>query len=171
MLQMAPTLLSIAATHGLDSGVVAMDAALHAGRVGVGDLQEWLLHCDGRRGIRTARDAMAKADASSESPGESLTRLALLGFGLDWRAQEWIETDDGRFRVDFLVGERVVVEFDGSVKYEGLDGRAALVAEKRREDALRRAGYIVVRLTWADLHDPARMAVLLAPAIDRRTAS
>ena len=60
-------------------------------------------------------------------------------------------------RVDLLVGDRVVVEFDGLVKYEGAEGRAALAAEKRREDWLRSLGYEVVRLTWADLDRPRRV--------------
>lgn len=65
-------------------------------------------------------------------------------------------------RVDFLFREkRLIVEFDGAMKYGGAEGRAALVAEKRREDALRRLGYRVVRLTWADLRDPARVLSLL----------
>ena len=51
-------------------------------------------------------------------------------------------------RVDFVVGERVVVEFDGLVKYEGPQGRSALAREKAREDRLRAAGYLVLRLVW-----------------------
>ncbi len=35
---------------------------------------------------------------------------------------------------------------------------------KRREDALRRLGYRVVRLTWADLFDQERVAQLLLSA-------
>ena len=54
-------------------------------------------------------------------------------------------------RVDFLVdGTRVVVEFDGKVKY-GSGDPCVLWAEKRREDQLRGLGYVVVRITWADL--------------------
>jgi very-short-patch-repair endonuclease len=58
-------------------------------------------------------------------------------------------------RVDFLVGDRVVVEFDGRVKY-GMDGRPeeALWAEKQREDRLRELGLVVVRIVWADLQRP-----------------
>jgi acyl dehydratase len=44
-------------------------------------------------------------------------------------------------RVDLLVGARVVVEFDRAVKYGGAEWRAALIAEKRREDALRVLGF------------------------------
>ena len=71
-------------------------------------------------------------------------------------------------RVDFLFrAQRVVVEFDGAVKYggPGTQGQLALVAEKRREDTIRRLGYVVVRLTWADLASPERVASLIRAAI------
>lgn len=80
-----------------------------------------------------------------------------LGYSLE--PQVWI----GPYRVDFLVpGTRVIVEFDGAVKY---DDRQAIVAEKRREDDLRRRGYVVVRLMWSDLHDPARVRRLVVAAL------
>ena len=78
--------------------------------------------------------------------------------------------DDAGFigRVDLLVGTRVVVEFDGAVKYDGLDGRRALMEEKRREERLRDAGFRILRVTWRDLADPvtlvARVRSLLRAA-------
>ena len=75
-------------------------------------------------------------------------------------------------RVDFLFqAQRVVVEFDGAVKYGGAAqrGQMALIAEKRREDAIRRLGYVVVRLTWADLASPERVRALILAAM--RTAA
>lgn len=105
------------------------------------------------------RRALADVDGRHESPGESLTATVLRDLGFDLVPQVWI----GPFRVDFLIaGTRVVVEFDGAIKY---DDRAALVAEKRREDELRRRGYVVVRLMWADLHDPSRVRDLVLAAI------
>jgi len=56
-----------------------------------------------------------------------------------------------------------VVEFDGAVKYAGADGRAALVAEKLREDRLRALGYEVVRIVWSDLARPDIIAGELVP--------
>jgi hypothetical protein len=93
------------------------------------------------------------ADGKSESVGETRTRLLLGDLGHVPRSQVALSDDEGFIaRVDFLVG-LVVVEFDGLVKYEGADGRAALAAEKRREDRLRSRGFVVVRLIWADLTD------------------
>ena len=110
----------------------------------------------------------AATDAAAESPGESLTRLLLSGLGWPVRSQVRIHDEHGLVgRVDFLVGTNVIVEFDGMVKYEGAGGRTALAAEKRREDRLRAAGYQVVRIVWADLAHPERVARLVRQAAQR----
>ena len=77
--------------------------------------------------------------------------------------------DVGRVRVDFAwpdVG--VVGEFDGRIKYgrqlAGSDPHGVVFAEKLREDALRRAGWTVVRWTWADLKSPRRLVQRLLDA-------
>lgn len=107
-------------------------------------------------------------DGRSESPGESWAKLVFAGMGLHPEVQVPITDRSGTViaRVDFLFrSSRIIVEFDGAVKYAGADGRDALVREKRREDALRALGYRVVRLTWADLADPHRVLALFAAAL------
>jgi very-short-patch-repair endonuclease len=108
-----------------------------------------------------------RADPACESVGETRTRLLLTDHGLPVRSQVEICDEVGGLvgRVDLLVGDRVIVEFDGAVKYEGAEGRAALVAEKRREDALRALGYVVVRVTWADLASPGRLIAQIRRAM------
>lgn len=108
------------------------------------------------------------ADPGCESVGETRTRVLLVDLGLPLRSQVDIHDGDGFIgRVDFLVGERVVVEFDGMIKYGGADGRRALQAEKAREDRLRAAGYVVVRLVWSDLDDAGRVHALIQRALGR----
>jgi very-short-patch-repair endonuclease len=85
------------------------------------------------------------------------------------RSQHSIVDRAGReiARADFLVGERVVVEFDGRAKY-GMDGRRPehdLWAEKRREDRIRELGYIVVRVVWADLDRPDEVVARVLAAL------
>lgn len=76
------------------------------------------------------------------------------------RSQVSLSDEEGFIgRVDLLVGDRVVVEFDGAVKYDGMDGRRALMEEKRREERLRDAGFRVVRVTWSDLSRPGQLVV------------
>jgi len=65
----------------------------------------------------------------------------------------------------------VIGEFDGRVKYSkylrpGQSASDAVVAEKKREDALRSHGWIVVRWTWADLEHPERLVEKLKRAIE-----
>lgn len=141
---------------GVRDGLVPLDAALHSGRVSREDVAAALDALVRRPGDRRRADTVLdRCSALSESPGETLTRLALVDAGFAVRSQVSVADDDGSVgRVDLLVGDRVVVEFDGAVKYAGADGRDALVAEKRREDRLRALGYTVVRVTWADLARP-----------------
>jgi very-short-patch-repair endonuclease len=69
------------------------------------------------------------------------------------------------WRADLVVdGTRVLVEFDGLVKYGSSDD---LIAEKRREDRLRALGFIVVRVTWADLRRPDHIVAEVRRAVAR----
>jgi very-short-patch-repair endonuclease len=165
-------LVQTAVRHGLKAAVVAADAALHEGLVSDDKLVEAAGRLElGVRSSTRVERLRELVDSAAESPGESLTRLLLSGLGLSFRSQVDIRDDVGFVgRVDFLVGDRVVVEFDGLVKYEGAEGREALAREKRREDRLRAAGYEVVRLTWADLARPDRVARLVREAAARAAA-
>jgi very-short-patch-repair endonuclease len=142
---------------GLVAALVPLDAALHHGRTDLDAVAAALAAtgASARRRDRAAR-VLTRADARAESPGETLTRTALVDAGLAVRSQVDVHDSSGRLvgRVDLLVGDRVVVEFDGALKYAGAEGRDALVREKRREDALRELGHVVIRVVWADLERP-----------------
>jgi very-short-patch-repair endonuclease len=64
--------------------------------------------------------------------------------------QAWVQGADGRpYRADFYWRERRVIgEADGLVEYGSIDD---VRAEKRREDALRQAGFALVRWTSEEL--------------------
>jgi hypothetical protein len=76
---------------------------------------------------------------------------------VDARGVEWA-------RADFLVRRSVVVEFDGLTKYradQGSTPRQAqdiVIAEKYREDRIRRERKVVVRLVWRELDQPREVA-------------
>lgn len=73
-----------------------------------------------------------------------------------------------RWRVDFLFDDRVIGECDGAVKYA--DGRT-LWREKKRQEDLEQAGYIVVRWTWEEiLYHPDVVMARIAWAITRAKA-
>ncbi|WP_439032068.1 hypothetical protein [Gordonia terrae] len=124
------------------------------------------------KGVETLRRMLPMASALSESVGESLSRAVMLeipGFPVP-RQQVIIGDDSFTARVDFLLADGVVGEFDGMVKYSGALGGdkpawQTVVEEKAREDKLRSLGYTVVRWTWRDLHDKTAFAALLTGAL------
>ena len=138
-------------------------------------LDEALARCAGAPGVNRAREAAASATGMAESVAESVAMRWFRVLGVDpVRQQVVLRNHAGEHvaRVDFIVtaddGTSVVVEVDGAVKY-GQDapetGRSnALFREKRREDRIRRLGYRVVRMTWADLMSRSRVRRLLHEA-------
>ncbi|WP_435202911.1 hypothetical protein [Janibacter sp. GS2] len=160
----------MAAECGSIPALVCLDRALHEGAVTTGAVAEAGALLLGPRGRLRIESMIERSDPGCESVGETRTRALLIDLGLPVRTQVTIRDGEGFVgRVDFLVGERVVVEFDGMLKYGGADGRRALQSEKAREDRLRAAGYVVVRLVWADLDDPERVLDLVHRA-SRRAA-
>lgn len=151
----ARAITETACVSSYEVGVVLGDAALHQQLV----TAEALVTIANRHkywsGAPAARAAARFADGLSESVGESRLRVLMANDGLPVpRLQAEIHDATGRLvgRVDFLVGGRLIVEFDGAEKYgEATD---AVLAEKWREDRLRACGYGVVRTSWADLDQP-----------------
>lgn len=134
--------------------LVAADAALHRGLVTPDALAVAVRSLRGHDGIGPVRAVLSQADARVESPGETLTGYVVRGMGLELEPQFELQAEGRGFRADFRIkGSRVLLEFDGRVKYAAGDGRV-LFEEKQREDALRRAGWVVVRVVWSDLQDP-----------------
>ncbi len=154
-------------------GLVVLDSALRRGARREGILMA-LDERSGRRGVRAARRVVERADGAAESPGESITRWEILEGGLPApELQVVVRTPSGVYRLDLAWREkRVAVEFDGFVKYSGGFGSApdVVFAEKRRQDALEAAGWLVVRVTWDDLKDPDQMLARIRRALSRRTA-
>lgn len=151
----ADAVMDQARVRGVEAGLVTADAALREGAVSKDELQACAVEVKGPWAARARRTAEL-ADGTIESVGESRLRYACHLGGVEVTPQATIRNHSGEFvaRVDFLVkGTMVILEFDGRVKYADGDGRT-LWNEKQREDALRRLGYLVVRVTWEDLTTP-----------------
>ena len=147
------------------STLVAADAALQRGLVTVQALAGAARAVQGHVGIGPVRAVLAQADGRIESPGETIAGFIVRGMGLDLEPQFELEVEGRRYRADFrILGTRVLLEFDGAVKYATGDGRV-LFEEKRREDALRRAGWVVVRIVWSDLSDQATLRRRVSDAV------
>ncbi|AEF42526.1 PDDEXK family nuclease [Hoyosella subflava] len=170
----ARTVVDIARTVPFEQAIVVGDAAMRSGLVTRDALHEVLSDLGGAHGIGEARKAVKFLSERSESVGESRSRVLFHAFGLHPQSQVRIIDGSGRFigRVDFLFAPGVIGEFDGLSKYGALlrpgeSASDAVVREKLREDALREAGWIVIRWTWADLREPERLIARILEALDR----
>ncbi|MEV7972833.1 hypothetical protein [Cellulomonas sp. NPDC089187] len=151
------------------AGLVVADAALRSG-VDWEVIAALLDRRQGRRGIAMARLVWQRADGGAESPGETLTRAALLDAGLPAvTTQIAVRTRRGTFRIDLGWPDwRVGIEFDGKVKYTSAmagDSVDALFREKQRHDALTEAGWRLLRVTWDDLRSPPTLAARAVRAL------
>ncbi len=158
----ARTVSDVARTTSFREGVVAADAALRAG-LEDDDLRAAAARCSRWPGGRTATAVAAFADGRTETPLESITRVAYATQGLPPpQTQIELYDPDGHFvaLVDFLwLGQRVVGEADGMGKY---DAPGAGRLEKQRELRIERCGFAVVRNTWDDAWSPAQQRLLAA---------
>ncbi len=160
--RLAVAIVQAGAANRPISALVAADAALSRKLLTPADLAHARSLMTRHPRTATTRAALAHADARHESPGETRLAQVLRHLGVAATPQVVLERDGTRYRVDFLLDDApVVIEFDGKVKYENRDD---LFAEKRREDTLRSWGYEVVRITWADLSHPERVAKLIEAA-------
>ncbi|KLN34515.1 hypothetical protein FB00_11790 [Cellulosimicrobium funkei] len=151
--------------------LVVADSALRAG-ADPAVLAVLLAEAVGGRGVQGARAVVGLADARAESPGESVVRWILHEAGLAAPVPGLeVPTWGGSLWVDLGWPEhRVAVEFDGAVKYSGGgfgDARSRLQQEKVRHDALVEAGWVVLRVVWADLGDPAAIVRRVERALRR----
>lgn len=101
---------------GLDSGLVAADCAVHRRLCTIAELDAVYSTLRGRAGLSSGRQLLKLVDGRSESPLESISRLAMAPLRPSPRTQVGLYTSDGQFlaRVDFYWQELGVVgEADG----------------------------------------------------------
>lgn len=153
------TAVDLARSVPFDQAVAILDAALRLG-ADAALLGEIVAACAGWKGARVAREALAFADRRAESVGESISRARMLQVGLPapelqvqvfTQSGIWVARGDFGWRKQGVIGE-----FDGQVKYMGTEAQVArtVMREKAREQAIRDAGWWVVRWDWSDLADP-----------------
>lgn len=172
---LARTAIDCCRTLPLRRGLIIMDAALRqemAQRCGLAahdpslrhivhdaDLQaasmrpfiDVLRFLNGWPGVIAARRAVNAADPASESPLESISQGVFheFGFPIPESGVPVVGDDGVTYWADKLWrDQRVIGECDGAVKYVD---RSVLMREKARQEALERAGWIVVRWTWEEI--------------------
>lgn len=137
------TLVHILRCGGLEGFFVTFESALHNGlitRAGIAWLRTQV--------DASARAAMELAQTDAESGLESLVRWRLRGSGLRIRSQVNIAAVG---RVDFLIGDRLIIEVDGRLNHDEEGDRH----KDRMRDANAAAwGYVTLRFDYAQVvHD------------------
>ncbi|QNG20169.1 type IV toxin-antitoxin system AbiEi family antitoxin domain-containing protein [Rhodococcus triatomae] len=170
----ARTVADLAATLPFEQALVIGDHALRTAHLVPEDIAHALhpSHPGSRKACRVARFL----EPGSESVGESRSRAAFIREQLPLpvtQADVFDAAGNHLGRVDFLWKEDGVIgEFDGRIKYgrlvpEGSTPEDVLWAEKRREDALRAAGWQIVRWTWDDLSNTDELTARIRAALLR----
>lgn len=166
----ARAVLQVACGFGAAAGVVSADSAFDRGLVTAGELAHELRALGRRPGAAAARVTVDRCRAGAQSPGETLLRLLAEDLGHEVELQFPV-AEPGRPAFAFadlrIVGTRSLWEFDGLMKYAGATGAGALAAEKVREDRIRRLGWGLERVVWADFRRPALLADRIAQAVRR----
>lgn len=105
------------------------------------------------------------ADARSGSFPESVLRGLLIRARIGFRIQEWI--DD--MRVDFLIGDRLIIEVDGRV-FHG--DHLGFENDRHRDARLSALGYRVLRFSYAQVvHRPDEVLAAIRAALLRNDHS
>ncbi len=113
--------------------VCAIDSALQSGATTLARIAQ---HLSSR-----ARPLLLLCDSRAESGVETVFRLRAQRSGFEFRVQQPLPGG----RVDFVIGERLLIEVDGS---EHHSGHHEFVRDRER-DALHKAlGYSVIRFTY-----------------------
>ncbi|MDI2098837.1 type IV toxin-antitoxin system AbiEi family antitoxin domain-containing protein [Ruicaihuangia caeni] len=166
------TVVDLALTASFAAALAAADRALALIDADTpAPLLETLESLQPTRGLRRALRVLRAADRRSGSAGESLSRARMieLGFEVPELQVRFDRPGGGVSFVDFFWRRQALIgEFDGLVKYSrsrelnGMSPAASVIAEKRREDELRRQVRGFERWTWDDAISPRRFGALLS---------
>ena len=115
------------------AAICAIDSALHQRKVTPEQLRV--------RARGAARALLERCDARAESGTETVFRLRARAAGFAFR----IQVELPAARADFLFGDRLIVEVDGSEHHAGRD---AFVRDRERDAWLAALGYRTVRFTY-----------------------
>lgn len=125
----------------------------------IADLQRMIYRHKGKRGIRKAREALKFIRVGSDSPQETLLRLAIVRAGLpEPELNVPIVTDDGvhHHEPDLSYRRyRIGVEYEGD--HHG--GEDQIVRDIARSERYARLGWSEVRVSKRHMHNDARAAV------------
>lgn len=144
-------------------------------------LKSLIRHLSDRRYTKRMLENLELISPWSESAGESITKLRMYEAGLPSAVQQRpITTSSATYFADFCFqSERIVVEFDGLIKYKESNPLAPATtplrildkvvrAQARRELDIKAYFPTIIRITWAQLWDQ-RVFMLIRQLINPRT--
>lgn len=134
----ANVLLQISSCAGEETFFAALESALRQSLLAPGDIA-WLWH----RLPASMRWLVGFARADADSGLESLIRLRLHRLGIDVQTQVLIT---GVGEVDFVIGERLIIEADG---YDNHGEAGDRLKDLRLDAAASARGYETLRFTYA----------------------
>lgn len=147
----ARTAFDIACRYPLDAAVAAIDALARATKLEVAAIAKVAHRYRGRRGIRTARSAIALVDAAAESPRETWLRLLLIRQGFPRPVTQIPVYDEYGQRIAvFDMGWehlKIAVDYDGD---HHRTSRNQFYRDIRRAEAVANLGWILLRVTVED---------------------
>jgi very-short-patch-repair endonuclease len=151
------TVRQVLRCQGIEAFFVALESALRQGKLSISDVQWLQAHTNA-----PAREAIAFARRDADSGLESLLRWRLRPHGLSVRTQQSIVSVG---RVDFVIGDRLIVEVDGVDNHDG--------ESHRHKDLVRDAhaaawGYVTLRFDYAlVVHDWRTVELAILGYVDR----
>jgi very-short-patch-repair endonuclease len=120
--------------------IVSLDSALRGGHILLPELRDVVARLPAKYA-----PYLDLVDMSAESGLETKARLRLRALGIPYRAQVRISRVG---HVDLLIGERLVLELDGEAWHSG---PLAYTEDRRRDLELMRQGFVVMRLSFAQV--------------------
>ncbi len=179
---MNPARITLEATTvgGAEAGLCVANHMLHHELTTIRDLTAQYVGMESWPNTLAIEIVLRLADSRIESVGESRTFWCCFQQSLPMPEPQYkIRDGSGRVvaRVDFAWPKYgVFLEFDGRIKYEKLlrDGERAsdvVIREKLREELVcRLTGWHCIRITWADLENPAQLVGLIKDALSPAVA-
>jgi hypothetical protein len=166
------TLLDLCRCLPRAQAVAAVDSALRKGLLSVSDFVHASRELPAGRGRPRVARVLELIDPESGSVLESLCRVLMVERGLPAPETQLVIRHAGRWigRVDFAwPDQRLVVEADG---FEFHKDRASYRKDRRRGNALQRAGWAVLRFSWEDVvHDPDYVVELISSLLCEERAA
>ncbi len=161
------TAIDVTTVASVEAALVVVNALLNDQRTTMAELHHRYSSMERDPYTQRTDLVLRLADPRIESVGESRFFYLAWRQGLPAPLPQFEVTDAGRVvaRLDFAwPAEGVWLEFDGREKYikhlrESETVTDAVLREKRREDRIRElTGWRCIRITWADLAEPERLA-------------